>query len=428
MSTKYRRNPTVRRLKTVFDCNEIKTCRNCDSSDMTSVLSLGLIDVVDFGKKEHIRSPLELHFCNNCKLLQLKHSVNQDYLFKQYYYKSGVNRTMREALKDIVDEALTKVDIEEDDTVIDIGSNDGTLLKHYSDKYYRVGFEPAMNLYMEGYENADKVFTTFFNAKTYFKYTNTATAKIITAISMFYDLEDPNAFLQDINLCLDDNGLFVIQQNYLPDMLKNLCVDNIVHEHLQYYSLTSLNWLMKHNNLVIENIEFNDVNGGSFRVYVRKATAENLDVKPIIKTTLKYEKTAGYSNIQTYYTFAENVKYVTGKLHDFIEDLVLQRKTVYAYGASTRGNTLLQACNINDRFITAAVERNPAKWGKRMVGTNIPVISEKEAREKQPDYMLVLPWQFLEEFIKREKNYLLAGGKFIVPLPSPYIVEMTPIE
>ena len=414
-----------------------ETCRACDGT-LEDILDFGIQYIVNFGDKPSEKAPLVLTKCAACHLVQLRDTVDPEFLFRKYYYKSGVNATMRDHLRGIVEDVTKRVTLKKDDIVIDIGSNDGTLLSFYPkiDFLYKIGFEPAKDLAKEAIRNgATTVIEGFFTASAYLNlytfpsFEGVPKAKIITAISMFYDLDDPNAFLQDIKKVLAPDGLFVIQMNYLPAMLENNAVDNIVHEHLTYYSLTTLNKLLERNELEIVDVTLNDLNGGSFRVFVRhqlsKATAWGAD-SPYDRTVgqiYRDEANLGLDTLAPYKAFRDRVAEIVYRLQTFIPMEKFNGRTTYIYGASTRGATLLQYAGLDEKAIPYAVERNPDKVGTMYLG-KFPTISEESARKHKVDYYLILPHYFLGEFVVREEGFLLRGGKFIIPLPQPRILEV----
>ncbi len=398
-----------------------RTCRACGCSSLLPILSLGNQYVSDFVESETgFRAPLKLVLCNpragGCGLLQLEHTVDRDSLYRQYWYKSGINETMIAHLGSIAKEAEARVGLTKGDYVIDIGANDGTLLRFYPRGIHTVGFEPAKNLVGEAQVGTSAIINDFFNYKTWETRFGSQKARAITAIAMFYDLEDPNPFVEDLKRCLAPDGVVVVQQNYLPGMLAQNAFDNIVHEHLEYYSLLSLEPLLERHGLEVVDVEENDLNGGSFRTYIMHEGTGSPTAE--VHAMREREKAMRLDTPGPYRAFADRVEGVKRDLHTFIASLVQDGKTVYAYGPGTRGNTLLQACGLDHRLIQAAAERNPAKWGRRTVGTNIPIISEERARRDNPDYFLILPWAFVETFEKREREYLEGGGQFIVPLPE----------
>jgi hypothetical protein len=266
----------------------------------------------------------------------------------------------------------------------------------------------------------------YFTADNYFRY-ETRKAKIITTIAMFYDLERPHEFVNDIVRVMDDDGLWIAQMSYLPLMLKQLAFDNVCTEHLEYYSLTAFKYLIEQHRLKVVDVELNDINGGSFRIYVRKqtgnedkfATAPYRDVAWFrVESLLEGEKSLNLLDPTTYQLWFLQVKELKKQTVKFICEEKAKDKTIWGYGASTKGNTLLQFYGLDHTSITAIAERNPDKFGKKTVGTNIPIVSEEEMRQAKPDYLLMLPWHFVTEFKEREQDYLNAGGKFIVPLPQ----------
>ncbi|MCX6760662.1 MAG: class I SAM-dependent methyltransferase, partial [Candidatus Nealsonbacteria bacterium] len=260
----------------------------------------------------------------------------------------------------------------------------------------------------------------FFNYKSWHKKYDGKKAKIITAIAMFYDLDDPNGFVSSVAKCLDEKGVFVIQMSYLPLMLEQNAFDNICHEHIEYYSLESLNNLLKRHNLEAFDVELNDVNGGSFRIYIQHKGYRKISDR--VRKMEKKEKRLKLSSKKTYKSFINRILALKKKLYNFIKSENKKGKKVYAYGASTKGSVLLQFFNLDNKMIKAVADRNPDKWGKKMIGTSITIISEEQARKEKPDYFLILPWHFLKEFVQREKKYLKSGGKFIVPLPKFKII------
>ena len=400
----------------------IDSCRSCGSKNLKSILNLGEIYISDFVESDSQRgkAPLELVLCEDCSLLQLRHTTNPELLYRQYWYKSSINETIINDLEDIAEKAERMVSPDAGDIVLDIGANDGTLLRLFQRKgLRRVGFEPARNLLEEARKGTTEIINDFFNFEAFNEIFGEEKAKIITSIAMFYDLDDPNKFVEDIKKCLDQNGVWIIEMRYLPLMLGQTDISNVVHEHLEYYSLLSLTNLLSRHDLEIFDVELNQVNGGSFRTYIRHAGSP---VKPFeegkVKILENVEKGIGLQTPNPYILFGMRVKDIKKKLCDFVKSEHDKGKRIFAYGASTKGNTLLQCFELDHELIEAAAERDPRKFGKKTPGTGIKIISESEARERNPDYFLVLPFHFLKGFIEREKDYLKRGGKFIVPLPD----------
>jgi len=412
--------------------NKIKGCRACSSEDLIPIISLGEQYVSNFispGENSGTRVPLELILCSNCKLLQLRHNAPDEEMWgDQYWYKSGINRLIIEDLKDIVDSAEKIVALNKDDLVIDIGCNDGTLLGFYDKEGINsVGFEPSKNVAKEAERRGFKIINNFFNSSDFIREFGNRKAKIITAISMFYDVDNPNQFLQDILSLLDEDGIFIIQQNYLVSMLEQNAFDNICHEHRAYYSLTSLNNLLKKHGLEIFDIKLRDINGGSIRTYIKRQGNSQInsfkDVKKRLAQLEEKEKLMLLDTSKPYEEFAQRIDNIKRHILTFIEKEKKNGKTFGVCGASTRGNTTLQYFGLNSNHILAAAEANPDKWGKRTVGSGIPVVSIEDMKKINPSYQIVLIWHLFEGLMEKEKEYLKNGGKFILPLPSFKIVE-----
>ena len=328
---------------------------------------------------------------------------------------------MRKALEDIVEKACKIANPTKGDIVVDVGCNDGTLLRAYKPPgLRRVGFEPAKNLVEDASKGTDYIFNDYFRFAIFRKKFPDSNAKIVTSIAMFYDLDDPASFVIDVSRILDPHGVWVIQQNYLATMLAQNGFDNIGHEHLTYYSLETLGLLLMGQDLEVFDVETNDVNGGSFRTYV--AHKGRFPVNERVLRLKDYERKLFSRRPSIYTQFAENVRTVSLQLKRFVAQEVDDGKRIYVYGASTRGNTILQYCKLDHNLIEKATDANPEKWGRKTPGTGIPIVSKEEARKDKPDYFLVLPHHFLDEIRRQESDYLRSGGKFIVPLPKFRIV------
>ncbi len=389
-----------------------KTCRLCGGNNLKRVLDIGNIFVSTFLKnprEKALRAPLELVLCENpkCQLLQLKHTAPQEIMYsRHYWYQSAVNPVIVNDLKEIAAASQKLVRMKKGDVVLDIGANDGTLLKFFPKKYIRAGCEPADNLQTKLKKHADKIIHDFWSYETY-KKLGIPKAKIITAIGMFYDMEDPNQFIRDSERVLADDGVFIAQLMTLKPMIEKNDVGNICHEHLEFYSYPSLVYLFEKNGLEIFKVEENTINGGSYRLYARKLN----------KGSIKYPEQKF-----DYYAFAKRLEENKRKCVDFIKREVKKGNRVYAYGASTKGNTILQYYGLTNKLVAAAADKSPEKWGRVTVGTFVPIISEEQARKENPDYFLILPWAFTDTFVKREERWLRNGGKFIVPVPAFRII------
>lgn len=408
---------------------ERTTCRLCGSSKLSFLFSLGTQYVNDFPEKDKaasgIQAPLEMIFCENCTLVQLKHTAPQELLYRGFYwYKSSVTDTMKLALRDITASA-ERFGLHAGDVVLDIGSNDGTLLRSYQiPGLITVGVEPAKNLAEEGRQGITHFINDFWTIQNYTK-TIGKKAKIVTAIGMFYDMEDPNKFVKDAADALMDDGIFIAQLMCAKNMLDNNDVGNICHEHLEYYSFAALEFLFNKNGLEIFDVEINNVNGKSYRVFAKRKGA----IVPAVAGAEERLRNVRADEIEmqhkeTYLKFFQRLEEQKRKCVEFIRQEAAQGKKIWIYGASTKGNVILQYYGLDQSLIQAASERSPWKWGKCTVGTAIPIVSEEEARKAKPDYFLVLPYAFFDEFYEREKEWLQQGGKFIVPLPEFRVVEM----
>jgi NDP-4-keto-2,6-dideoxyhexose 3-C-methyltransferase len=408
------------------------TCRVCGGS-LDPILSLGEQYVSTFlapDQPDGPKAPLELVLCQRCRLLQLRHTVPGEVMYQEYWYRSGTNETMRDALADISNSAAKLMRLQAGDSVLDIGCNDGTLLASYTvPGVFKIGFDPAENLAALSRKVANKVLVGFFDAERFLSDSELQTfhPKVVTSIAMFYDLEEPRKFVADINRVMHPDGVWIMQMSYLPLMLKQNDFGNICHEHLEYYSLQALEYLLGLHGFCMVDAQLNEVNGGSIRAYIRNRGADQnvfgdnayrKQAADRLSRLRESEAELGLDTATPYLQFAERVQRIKHKVSGFVKDEVKRKKKVFVYGASTKGNTMLQYFDLDHSVIDAAAERNPDKWGKVTVGTRIPIISEAAARAENPDYFLVLPWHFIEEFKAREHDYLSSNGKFIVPLPN----------
>ena len=393
---------------------KINKCRLCPNTKLKRIHDFGRHYVSNFVTKNNIKkgvkAPLNLVYCNNCKLLQLEHSAPQEIMYKKFYwYRSGVTNTMKIALKDIFLKVKKMSILKKGDTILDIGANDGTLLKYFKDDGFNtIGCEPAKNLTNELKKNCNHVINNFWN----FKYLNNILnkhklkkPKIIMAIGMFYDLEDPSKFISDAAKSLDDDGVFIAQLMCLNSMIKENDLGNICHEHLEFYSYPSLKFLFEKNGFKIIKIEENEINGGSYRIFCKKN----------VKKSISYKEKTSLADIKK---FIKRVEKNKKTCLSFIKKCNNKGEKVFLYGASTKGNTLLQYYGIDSKMISFASERSPEKLGKYTIGSGLKIISEKAARKLNPKYFFVMPYAFIKEFIIRENKWLKKGGKFILPYPN----------
>ena len=412
--------------------NTITECRSCKNKSFRPIIDLGMQYIVDFPFEENPdqpKAPLLLVRCLHCNLVQLMHTVSPELLFRRFWYRSGISESMRDALHDVVDKAQRYIRLNAGDNVLDIGSNDGTLLDMYPGNVHTVGIEPCKSLGMESIEKrrVDVVVQDFFSKDVLPKWTSKF--KVITAIAMFYDVEDPRKFIEDCRDILADDGLLIIQMNYLKTMLKNTTVDNISHEHLTYWSLAALYSLAISIGLEIKGVEVNSVNGGSFRVYMTHKGKELQGLLPGLQDEmqanvveqLQLEHQLGISDGEGIY-YEHFLRAIMKKVHtirDYIKNTAGE-DAWYVYGASTRGTSLLQLLDMKRGTFVGVAERDPNKFGRKMVSGWIPIYSEDYCRERAKKF-LVLPYHFIDQILEREKGWLDKGGEMLFPLPDPVV-------
>ncbi len=406
---------------------EIKKCRISGSKNLITVLSLGeqyLTGVFPKSPKEKIsKGPLDLVWCPDSGLLQMKQSYDKEEMYGDNYgYRSGLNASMVRHLQQKIKMLENLVKPNKDDLIIDVGSNDATLLKACSGKYKKVGIDPTGKKFKQYYTKDISLISDFFSAAVFKKHFPNKKAKIVTAIAMFYDLENPMNFMEDVESVLADDGVWHFEQSYMPSMLRTNAYDTVCHEHLEFYSFKVVKNMLESNGLRVVDVQMNAINGGSFAVTACKKNAFYLSNKPIINWLLKQESDMGLDTPKPYREFEERVFKHRINFKELIESLVADGKKIFGYGASTKGNVLLQFCGIDSNLIPYIAEVNEEKFGSYTPGTNIPIISEKEARAMKPDYFLVLPWHFKHGILEREQEFLTRGGKFIFPLPEIEII------
>jgi hypothetical protein len=402
------------------------------------IVNLGNHYVSDFIKSEvdyenRKKYSLDLELDENIGAARLIEVPPSNTMWGKYWYRSGINATMTKELGNIVEEITSRVRLNEDDVWLDIACNDGTLLRQVPNNLIKIGIDPADDSFVSESSKVAIIVQDYFSYNSYQRTGHgEKKAKVITTIAMFYDLIDPHPFIQDICKILDNNGVWVLQLSYTPLMIKQLAFDNICHEHAYYHSIGSFKKLFEQHGLRIVDCNLNDVNGGSFRVYVQKESSEvsSFGTSPLrdvcnfrLESLLEYEnKYYNISDIDVWKNFQNDIEALKQQTVNFIKEEKAKGKKICGYGASTKGNTLLQWFGLDNTLIDAVAERSPYKFGLKTIGTNIPILPEEEVRMMKPDYMLVLPWHFINEFIQRENEYLNNGGKFIVPCPKFEII------
>jgi hypothetical protein len=398
-------------------------CRNCKKKKITPLFSLGNLSFTGKfanSKKENIpKGEVTLVKCNSCHLVQLSRNFSPKFLYgKDYGYRTGLNSTMTNHVKSVALEGAKISNLKSNDLVLDIASNDGTLLNFYPKNVVKVGIDPIIKKFPHYYKNINFKISNFFSYENIKKKKINGKFKVISALSVFYDLNDPNKFIKDVRKLLDKNGIFILEYADLLSIIKNCLFDTICHEHLEYYSSKIIINMMKKNGLKVFDLVRNNINGGSIRYHISHANSNHKINEKKLNTILQEEKKYKLESITTYKNFEKKIKRLKIKLSNFIKSNKIKGKTFHCYGASTKGNVLLQYFDISNNQIDCVADRNPLKYGKYTPGTKIKIVSEKESRAKKPSYYLVLPWHFKNEIIEREKKTMKQGSKFIFPLPK----------
>jgi NDP-4-keto-2,6-dideoxyhexose 3-C-methyltransferase len=403
--------------------SEIIRCRICGGKELSNVLDLGVQALGGRfpapNEPDPPSAPLNLVRCTNCSLVQLRHSVDPRELYTYGYgYRSNTNQTMRGHLAGLAQWVEQHCALDADDVVVDVGSNDGTLLKSYSIKgLRRYGIDAIGGKFRDVYPSDILLYEGFFSQNVCRSLLEGKKAKAITSIAMFYDLESPNDFVAAIRSVLASEGIWVLEQSYLPTMLKMNSYDTVCHEHLEYYGLRQIERLAKAHGLRVFDVDLNAANGGSFRLAVCHENSFYTETGAV-KGLRQAEQKSMLDQAAPYDEFASHVSRLREQLVELVDRERATGNTFYLYGASTKGNTVLQYCGLDAKKIAAAAERNSEKWGHRTPGTGIPIISEEQARAANPNFLLVLPWHFRAEFIEREAAFRRRGGKLVFPLPT----------
>tara|TARA_B100002051_G_scaffold181249_1_gene171620 strand:- start:51 stop:1277 length:1227 start_codon:yes stop_codon:yes gene_type:complete len=406
----------------------LKNCRSCQSTNLVKVFSLGSQKLSGIfpktaNQKNVPSGKLSMVFCNRCCLLQLEDSFNPSVMYGDNYgYMSSLNNSMLEHLYKKSLNLRKLINLSKGDIIIDIGSNDGSFLKFFPNRFNLVGVDPTIKKLGNFYRKDIKKLPNFFNKDLIIKKFNKK-AKLITSISMFYDLDKPIKFAEDIYDVLDNKGLWHLEQSYMPMMLKNNSYDTICHEHLEYYSLKSIKYIFDKVGFKIIDLEFNDINGGSFALTVAKKNNHLYEEsKRLINWLIKKEELFSYNSVKTFKNFYVNIEKHKKIFRNLLLNLKESKKKVVGYGASTKGNIILQYCNINSNLVPYIAEVNKFKFNRYTPGSKIKIISEKKARSLNPDYLLVLPWHFKNFIVQKERKYLNKNTKLIFPLPDIDIV------
>jgi hypothetical protein len=408
---------------------KITKCRVCGNTNLVSCLDIGeqylssiFPDSLEYRNKLEKYS-LELKLCmkgdtdNHCGLLQLANSYDLSDMYAAYPYTSMSNVSMRKILKDVVDSGVALNNLQSGDLILDIGGNDGTLLSFFKDSDYQLlNIDAAKNI-QSSFSSPNLITVHGFFNKQLFDDAVSKKARLIFSIAMFYHLANPVSFCKDVEACMENNGVWIIQMAYLPAMLQTNMYDNIVHEHNGYYGIETLQWVMKQAGLEIFDVVINDVYGGSFCVFIKKRDCTQFKTTDRFNKLLKLEKKVKIFELQTYKDFAHDIKKTKDELQKLVKKIRAKNKTIWIYGASTKGNTIMQYCEFNKADIVAAADCNSFKYGKYIIGCDVPITDEDTMRKAHPDYLFVLPYSFIDAFMTRENELVKSGTQFITPLP-----------
>ena len=406
---------------------EIESCRVSKKNDLVSFLNLGsqkLTGVFPRPNEEIDSGPLELVWSPSSNLVQLKHTFEPTEMYGDNYgYRSGLNNSMVQHLTSKANYLIELSNLEPGDVVVDIGSNDCTTLKSFPNYTKRIGIDPTIKKFSQYYPEEIPYIADFFSKESYRSVEKDKNAKLVMSIACFYDLDDPVTFVKDICSILTDDGMWHFEQAYLPSTLRSSSYDTACHEHIEYYSMLSVQNILERAGMKIVDVTLNDINGGSFAVTACKDTNTSIKVNDaVINWLIDEEYKMGLHTIKPYYDFAQRAYDHRDSIVNLVRSLRADGKTIYGYGASTKGNVLLQWCGFTSDDITAVGEVNSDKFGCVTPGTDIPIISEEEVKASNPDYMIVLPWHFKNGIIQREKDFMKSGGNFIFPLPYIQII------
>jgi hypothetical protein len=407
---------------------EITACRVSGSPNLIPVLNLGLQKLTGlFPQTPHeevTTGPLELVWCPDSELLQLRHSCSPEEMYGENYgYRSGLNQSMVRHLQSKVRHLERLCPLAAGDLVLDIGSNDATTLRSYATRdLCRAGIDPTGARFREFYGPGIDLLPDFFSAEIFRRRYPGRRARIVTSIAMFYDLESPLSFIRDVAEVMADDGIWHLEQSYMPSMLRMNSYDTICHEHLEYYALGPVQKMLQACGMRILDVQMNSVNGGSFAVTAVKENSPMCGSGTVVEWLLEQEERMGLHTPRPFRQFEERVFEHRANLQRLVRALLADGKRVLGYGASTKGNVLLQFCGFTPKDLAAIGEVNPDKFGRFTPGTGIPILPEAEVKAMRPDYLLVLPWHFKENIVAREEEYLAAGGKMIFPLPEIEIV------
>jgi hypothetical protein len=404
-----------------------KKCRVCESTDLIKFLSLGDTPLVNsLLKREQLelaepKYPLDVYFCKNCNLVQLADIVPPEIMFRNYLYVSGISDTMRLHFSELAESIVKRFNLSPESLVVDIGGNDGTLLKSFKNFGVKVlNVEPAHNIAKMSVDNGIETINEFWDEYVASKIKKSSGgAKIIIGTNVFAHVDNLDDFMRGVKTLLSDDGVFIVEVPYLVDLIKKKEFDTIYHEHLSYFALKPLITLFSKFGMVLFDVERVGVHGGSIRVFVKRGLENQSDS---VKELLKLEENEGLSSLEIYENFAKNVEMIKEKLVSLLKKLKDNGKSIVGYGAPAKGNVLLNYCKIGTDLLEYTVDKTPIKQGLYTPGMRIPVFPPEKIVEDMPDYVLILSWNFADEIIKQQQKYKELGGKFIIPIPEPKII------
>jgi len=421
--------------KPPVSATKIDRCRVCGNTELIPCIDIGVqylssVFPTDLNyRATAVRYPLELVMCrknedgSTCGLIQLGYRLDLTSMYDAYPYTSSTNSSMGKILHDVAVSGRALNNLQPDDVILDIGGNDGTLLTFFkNDGCHLLNIDPAQNVAHLIDAPDYTAVRDFFTKDSFTKLSPNKKAKLVFSIAMFYHLDDPMKLARDVAKSLDDDGAWIIQMAYLPAMLRTNMYDNIVHEHAGYYAAQHMKWLMEQIGLEVFDVMENDVYGGSFRVFVKKQGNTRFAPTERYQQILQRELSEGLFDPATYQAFMKRVEKTRDDLCALLKKIKEDGKTVWIYGSPLKGNTILQYCGIGKDDIVAAADSNPFKVGKYIIGSDIPIKGEEEMRKTKPDYLLALPYSFVDGFMKREAELIAYGTRFIVPLPEVKIL------
>jgi hypothetical protein len=418
---------------------KINKCKVCGSENLEDVFSLDpqyisatfVQDNEKEGDLAKIKIPMTLTLCSDsktktgCGLLQLREEVESDFLYTRYFYRSSTNQTMINDLKKVVIDIQDKVNLADGDVVVDIGANDCTMIQFYPKNLNRIAIEPAKNIDWSSVDPSIKIINNYFSANSFEDVMPSKKVKAFSCCAMFYDLADPNKFVSDIKALLAEDGIWCIQLSYLPSMINNMNFYDICHEHLSYYSIRSLSYLLEKNGLNIFDVSLNDVNGGSARVFISHKENKKYSKSINLQNLIHIEDEMKLTSKETYANFYARMLELQDKVKAFFKSELEKGNKIIGLGASTKGNILLQFLGITKDMMPFISEINHTKIGLRTLGSDFELISEEAASSLKPAIYFVLPWYFKDEIIKREDKFTKSGGSLLFPMPYVHLVNQS---